>query len=170
MYVNSPEERKIAKNCVAFCSALRRVEQQLRSEENSGAIIDGVLQAAAEFYGASRASIVEADWELGVGIITHEWCADGVEHQMDMLQFLAMEMFCLLYTSFSLFSVAFPAGAAASALHIHLNTASFLPAFAVWRSAPIHSLRRLPAKPFSSCRRDVYKRQDVISSSRPGAS
>ena len=41
MYVNSPEERKIAKNCVAFCSALRRVEQQLRSEENSDAIIDG---------------------------------------------------------------------------------------------------------------------------------
>ena len=84
MYVNSPEEREIAKNCVAFCSALRRVEQQLRSEENSDAIIDGVLQAAAEFYGASRASIVEADWELGVGIITHEWCADGVEHQKDI--------------------------------------------------------------------------------------
>ena len=93
MNVNSPEEREIAKNCVAFCGALRRVEQQLRSEENSDAIIDGVLQAAAEFYGASRASIVEADWELGVGIITHEWCADGVEHQKDMLQYLAMEMF-----------------------------------------------------------------------------
>jgi len=46
-----------------------------------------VLQAAAEFYGASRASIVEADWELGVGIITHEWCADGVEYQKDMLQY-----------------------------------------------------------------------------------
>ena len=85
MNVNSPEEREIAKNCVAFCGALRRVEQQLRSEENSDAIIDGVLQAAAEFYGASRASIVEADWELGVGIITHEWCADGVEHQKDTL-------------------------------------------------------------------------------------
>ena len=81
MNVNSPEEREITKNCVAFCSALRRVEQQLRSEENSDAIIDG------------RASIVEADWELGVGIITHEWCADGVEHQKDMLQYLAMEMF-----------------------------------------------------------------------------
>lgn len=53
MNVNSPEEREIAKNCVAFCSALRRVEQQLRSEENSDAILDGVLQAAAEFYGAS---------------------------------------------------------------------------------------------------------------------
>ena len=91
MYVNSPEEREIAKNCVAFCSALRCVEQQLRSEENSDAIIDGVLQAAAEFYGASRASIVEADWELGVGIITHEWCADGVEHQKDMLQYLEEE-------------------------------------------------------------------------------
>ena len=84
MYVNSPEGREIAKNCVSFCSALRRVEQQLRSEENSDTIIDGVLQATAEFYGASRASIVEADWALGVGIITHEWCADGVEHQKDL--------------------------------------------------------------------------------------
>ena len=64
--------------------AHRMDEQQLRSEENSDAIIDGVLQAAAEFYGASRASIVEADWERGVGIITHEWCADGVEHQKDI--------------------------------------------------------------------------------------
>ena len=93
MNVNSPEEREIAKNCVAFCSALRRVEQQLRSEENSDAIIDGVLQAAAEFYGASRASVVEADWELGVGIITHEWCAEGVESQKDMLQNMEMELF-----------------------------------------------------------------------------
>ena len=25
-----------------------------------------------------------SDWELGVGIITHEWCADGVEHQKDI--------------------------------------------------------------------------------------
>ena len=80
----APKNGKSPKNCVAFCSALRRVEQQLRSEENSDAIIGGVLQAAAEFYGASRASIVEADWELGVGIITHEWCADGVEHQKDI--------------------------------------------------------------------------------------
>ena len=64
MYVNSSEEREIAKICVAFCSALRRLEQQLRSEENSDTIIDGVLQATAEVYGASRASIVEADWEL----------------------------------------------------------------------------------------------------------
>ena len=54
MYVNSPEGREIAKNCVSFCSALRRVEQQLRSEENSDAIIDGVLQAAAECYGAAE--------------------------------------------------------------------------------------------------------------------
>lgn len=44
---------KSPKTAFAFCSALRRVEQRLRSEENSDAIIDGVLQAAAEFYGAS---------------------------------------------------------------------------------------------------------------------
>ena len=84
MSANSPLNKAIAKNCIAFCNALRRLEQQLRSEEESEDIIDGILRAAAEFYGASRASIVEADWELGVGIITHEWCADGVEHQKDI--------------------------------------------------------------------------------------
>ena len=92
MSANSPLNKAIAKNCIAFCNALRRLEQQLRSEEDSDGIVDGILRAAAEFYGAKRASIVEVDWELSVGIITHEWCADGVEHQMDMLQFLAMEM------------------------------------------------------------------------------
>ena len=60
---------------------------------DSKAIIDGLLRGAADFYGAKRASVVEADWELGIGIITHEWCAEGVESQKDMLQNLEMELF-----------------------------------------------------------------------------
>ena len=47
MSVNSPLDKEIAKNCIAFCNALRRLEQQLRSEEESEDIIDGILRAAA---------------------------------------------------------------------------------------------------------------------------
>ena len=56
-------------------------------------IISGLLKGAAEFYGASRASVVEADWDLGIGVITYEWCKDGVSAQRDMLQCLPMEKF-----------------------------------------------------------------------------
>ena len=55
MSANSPLNKAIAKNCIAFCNALRRLEQQLRSEEDSDGIVDGILRAAAEFYGAKRA-------------------------------------------------------------------------------------------------------------------
>lgn len=47
----------------------------------------------SEFYGAARASVVEADWDLKIGLLTYEWCAEGVEHQKDMLQYLAVEGF-----------------------------------------------------------------------------
>lgn len=69
----------------AFHDGLRMLEERLRNTEDSEAIIDGLLRGAAKFYGAKRASVVEADWELGIGIITYEWCADGVDHQKEML-------------------------------------------------------------------------------------
>lgn len=37
--------------------------------------------------------MVEADWDLGIGVITYEWCKDGVSAQRDMLQCLPMEKF-----------------------------------------------------------------------------
>lgn len=37
--------------------------------------------------------MVEADWDLGIGVITYEWCKDGVPAQRDMLQCLPMEKF-----------------------------------------------------------------------------
>ena len=87
------EERPYPESYNAFHEGLRMLEESLRNTEDSEAIIDGLLRGAAGFYGAKRASVVEADWELGIGIITHEWCAEGVESQKDMLQNLEMELF-----------------------------------------------------------------------------
>ena len=79
--------------CSAFHLGMSVLEASLRNTENSEAIISGLLKGAAEFYGASRASVVEADWDLGIGVITYEWCKDGVPAQRDMLQCLPMEKF-----------------------------------------------------------------------------
>lgn len=79
--------------CSAFHRGMSVLEASLRNTEDSEAIISGLLKGAAEFYGASRASVVEADWDLGIGVITYEWCKDGVPAQRDMLQCLPMEKF-----------------------------------------------------------------------------
>ncbi len=60
--------------CSAFHRGMSVLEANLRNTEDSEAIISGLLKGAAEFYGASRASVVEADWDLGIGVITYEWC------------------------------------------------------------------------------------------------
>ena len=60
--------------CSAFHRGMSVLEASLRNTEDSEAIISGLLKGAAEFYGASRASVVEADWDLGIGGITYEWC------------------------------------------------------------------------------------------------
>ena len=79
--------------CSAFHRGMSVLEASLRNTEDSDSIISGLLKGAAEFYGASRASVVEADWDLGIGVITYEWCKDGVSAQRDMLQCLPMEKF-----------------------------------------------------------------------------
>ena len=79
--------------CSAFHRGMSVLEASLRNTEDSDAIISCLLKGAAEFYGASRASVVEADWDLGIGVITYEWCKDGVSAQRDMLQCLPMEKF-----------------------------------------------------------------------------
>lgn len=61
-----------------FQTALGLLEERLRSLEDSEDIIDGLLQGAAEFYGAARAFVIEADWDLKIGLLTYEWCAEGV--------------------------------------------------------------------------------------------
>lgn len=70
--------------CSAFHRGMSVLEASLRNTEDSEAIISGLLKGAAEFYGASRASVVEADWDLGIGVITYEWCKDGVPAQRDL--------------------------------------------------------------------------------------
>ncbi len=79
--------------CSAFHRGMSVLEASLRNTEDSESIISGLLKGAAEFYGASRASVVEADWDLGIGVITYEWCKDGVPAQRNMLQCLPMEKF-----------------------------------------------------------------------------
>lgn len=79
--------------CNAFHRGMSVLEANLRNTEDSESIISVLLKGAAEFYGASRASVVEADWDLGIGVITYEWCKDGVPAQRDMLQCLPMEKF-----------------------------------------------------------------------------
>ena len=69
--------------CSAFHRGMSVLEASLRNTEDSESIISGLLKGAAEFYGASRASVVEADWDLGIGVITYEWCKDGVPAQRD---------------------------------------------------------------------------------------
>ena len=76
-----------------FRETLAILEQKLRGCEDSASLIDGLLEGTAQFYGADRAYIIEADWELGIGLNTYEWCQPGVEHQKDMLQFMTMEGF-----------------------------------------------------------------------------
>ena len=61
--------------CSAFHRGMSVLEASLRNTEDSETIISGLLKGAAEFYGASRASVVEADWDLGIGVITYRWCA-----------------------------------------------------------------------------------------------
>ena len=59
------EERPYPESYNAFHEGLRMLEESLRNTEDSEAIIDGLLRGAAGFYGAKRASVVEADWVRG---------------------------------------------------------------------------------------------------------
>ena len=45
--------------CSAFHHGMSVLEASLRNTEDSEAIINGLLKGAAEFYGASRASVVQ---------------------------------------------------------------------------------------------------------------
>ena len=79
--------------CNAFHRGMSVLEANLRNTGDSESTISVLLKGATEFYGASRASVVETDWELGIGVITYEWCSDGIPAQRDMLQCLPMEKF-----------------------------------------------------------------------------
>ena len=80
-------------NLTDFQTALAALEASMRHEEEPEAIIDGLLRGTAEFYGADRAYVIEADWDLAIGLNTYEWCAAHAESQRDDMQFLNMEIF-----------------------------------------------------------------------------
>ncbi|MBQ7898424.1 MAG: hypothetical protein IJ307_01060, partial [Bacteroidales bacterium] len=72
---------------------LQMIEEKLRDIEDSAAIIHSLLEAMLIFYGADRAYVIEADWDLMVGVNTYEICADGVTSHFDALQYLPGEIF-----------------------------------------------------------------------------
>lgn len=75
-----------------FLESLATIEADLRDVEDSLGIINGVLQSACRFYDADRAYILEADWALGTGTNTYEYCAKGVQTQIDVVQQIPMEV------------------------------------------------------------------------------
>jgi signal transduction histidine kinase/CheY-like chemotaxis protein/PAS domain-containing protein len=54
-------------------------------EEIDG-VIASVLKQGAQFVGADRAYRIDYDWENELATNTHEWCAEGIEPQIDQLQ------------------------------------------------------------------------------------
>ncbi len=76
-----------------FQAAIRLLEKRLRDIEDSEEVIHGLLAGAAEFYGASRAAVIEADREMRVGILSYEWCAEGVAPRRHELPNMAAECF-----------------------------------------------------------------------------
>ncbi|WP_066460119.1 BTAD domain-containing putative transcriptional regulator [Anaerotruncus rubiinfantis] len=77
----------------AFEQEIQEIERDLLGNGDSEHIVGEILRRAAAFYQADRAYIIEADWELGVGTNTYEWCAAGITPQLHNLQSIEMEMF-----------------------------------------------------------------------------
>lgn len=75
----------------SFKYSLGTLEAALRDTEEPEQIIAAVLHAAAEYYGADRAYILEADRELGIFTNTYEHCRDGVPSQIQLLQSIPFE-------------------------------------------------------------------------------
>lgn len=75
-----------------FLEAVTFIEDRLRDVEESVEIIHGLLESICNFYQADRAYVLEADWELGTGSNTYEFCAEGVEPQIDVVQQIPMEI------------------------------------------------------------------------------
>lgn len=56
------------------------------SAEDLPAAIDRFLQRVGSFVSADRAYLFDYDFDCGISINTHEWCAEGIEAQKDVLQ------------------------------------------------------------------------------------
>ena len=60
--------------------------KMLLEEQDKDKAIDGVLKSIGEFYAADRAYLFELKGNKKFWDNTHEWCADGVEAQINNLQ------------------------------------------------------------------------------------
>lgn len=89
---NTPKIEMSAAFLRKFLEAVTFIEYRLRDVEDSVEIIHGLLEAICDFYQADRAYVLEADWELGTGSNTYEYCAEGVETQIDVVQQIPMEI------------------------------------------------------------------------------
>ncbi len=54
-------------------------------------IIKKILAFTLEIYAADRAYIFESDPELGMGVNTYEYCAEGIKPEIDNLQGVAFD-------------------------------------------------------------------------------
>ena len=66
--------------CSAFHRGMSVLEASLRNTEDSEAIISGLLKGAAEFYGASRASVVKLTGILESALLPMNGAATGSRH------------------------------------------------------------------------------------------
>ncbi|MCC5988610.1 MAG: PAS domain S-box protein [Pararhodobacter sp.] len=55
---------------------------QTRSGEMAGRI-DEALERVSRFVGADRGFVFHYDWDRGLALYAHEWCADGISAQID---------------------------------------------------------------------------------------
>lgn len=62
------------------------------SPDHHDAAIDEALARTGTFVGADRSYLMVIDWERGVSRNTHEWCAGGIEPQIDQLQAVPIEV------------------------------------------------------------------------------
>lgn len=72
-------------------STLMRLEASLRNTEDSKEIIRGTLKAAARFYGADRACVLEADCDLHIAINTYEWDTSEAAQERAHQQYIPFE-------------------------------------------------------------------------------
>jgi PAS domain S-box-containing protein len=76
-------------------SLLIRLSKKLigMASEKLDVTINAALREAGEFIGADRCYLFEYDMRHGVMNNTHEWCAEGITPQIDILQGVSFEMY-----------------------------------------------------------------------------
>lgn len=71
------QREDISNKIFEFGNLLQKIELSKLSEDSTDVILLTLLEYAATFYQADRGYILEIDWELECGMITHEWRTDS---------------------------------------------------------------------------------------------